>query len=475
MAGNKGAVAIRMDYANTSICFVTAHLAAGFANYEERNRDYKTISEGLHFQRDRSIHDHDTVIWFGDFNYRIGLNDEQARKLIEIGDLETLYENDQLKLQMGRGYAFPFYDEAKITFKPTYKYDVGTDSYDTSEKQRIPAWCDRVLRKGNNLRQISYNTAPLRFSDHRPVYATFSCEVSLVDEKLRDDLSAQLYQQRKSSIDDFIASGNIEETEDEDLNGYESIEPGLPPASSDKRKWWLDNGIPARSTLQPPSIGFIPNPKRVSNPFTTSEEPDWVKVHRSRSAERAASRSDSATESATKPVATRRLPPPFISTESVPQLPPRSSLIQTQMDGMSIGRSGSPSSIKSVPIQSSISSSRKPAPPVPKKPAALSSPTTTEPNSNLLDALTPQNPNIPPTLPLPRRSMAAARAGGTAFAENRTARPSKPPTDVAAPTGTTRPQLPPRRNILESNTALMDAHDEESVEGLKDWEVLKPG
>jgi hypothetical protein len=40
MAGNKGAVAIRMQYANTQICFVTAHLAAGFANYDERNKDY---------------------------------------------------------------------------------------------------------------------------------------------------------------------------------------------------------------------------------------------------------------------------------------------------------------------------------------------------------------------------------------------------------------------------------------------------
>lgn len=463
-----------MDYANTSICFVTAHLAAGFANYEERNRDYKTISDGLRFQRDRSIHDHHTVIWFGDFNYRIGLNDEQARRLIEIGDLETLYENDQLKLQMGRGYAFPFYDEARITFNPTYKYDVGTDSYDTSEKQRIPAWCDRVLRKGDNLRQINYNTAPLRFSDHRPVYATFLCEVSLVDEKHRDDLSTQLYRQRKSAIDSFITSGKVEETEDEDLNGYESIEPGLPPASSDKRKWWLDNGMPAQSTLQPPSKGLIPNPKRPSNPFAASEELDWVKVHRSPSAEWATTRSNSTAKGAAKPAPTRRLPPPFALAESVPQLPPRPSLIQTQTDGMLIGRSGSPSSVKSVPIQSSISLGRKPAPPVPKKPAALSSPTNTEPNLNPLDAIAPSRSNIPPTLPPPRRSIAAARSS-TVFPENRTSQLGKPPTDVSAPTDTTRPQLPPRRNIPQSNMALMDARDEESVEGLKDWEVLKPG
>lgn len=62
MAGNKGAVAIRFDYANTHICFVTAHLAAGFANYDERNRDYATIHHGLRFQRNRGIEDHGMVL-----------------------------------------------------------------------------------------------------------------------------------------------------------------------------------------------------------------------------------------------------------------------------------------------------------------------------------------------------------------------------------------------------------------------------
>lgn len=58
MAGNKGAVAIRFDYASTHICFVTAHLAAGFYNAEERNRDYATIHHGLRFQHNRGIDDH---------------------------------------------------------------------------------------------------------------------------------------------------------------------------------------------------------------------------------------------------------------------------------------------------------------------------------------------------------------------------------------------------------------------------------
>jgi len=51
---------------------------------------------------------------------------------VKKNDLGTLYENDQLNLQMVAGLAFPFYSEARITFPPTYKFDIGTDTYDTS-------------------------------------------------------------------------------------------------------------------------------------------------------------------------------------------------------------------------------------------------------------------------------------------------------------------------------------------------------
>ena len=95
VAGNKGAVAIRFEYANTRLCFVTAHLAAGFSNTDERNRDYETIANGLRFQQGRKIEDHDSIIWLGDFNYRIGLPDDRVRELIELGDLQTLHDNDQ--------------------------------------------------------------------------------------------------------------------------------------------------------------------------------------------------------------------------------------------------------------------------------------------------------------------------------------------------------------------------------------------
>jgi endonuclease/exonuclease/phosphatase family metal-dependent hydrolase len=245
MAGNKGAVAIRMEYANTSLCFVTAHLAAGFSNYEDRNRDYRTISQGLRFQRNRTIDDHESVFWFGDFNYRIGLGNDKVRMLIDHGDLDTLLENDQLYIQRTRSSVsnvFDHYDEAKITFLPTYKFDLGTDTYDTSEKGRIPAWTDRVLKKGNNIRQISYNSAPLRFSDHRPVYATFEVDVSIVDEKYREELGLSLYKQRKKALKNGTADDIVQDPEEDDLLGFEPVQSGWPAASSDRQKWWLANG-----------------------------------------------------------------------------------------------------------------------------------------------------------------------------------------------------------------------------------------
>ncbi len=40
---------------------------------------------------------------------------------------------------------FRGFQEGPIRFAPTYKYDLFSDDYDTSEKMRTPAWTDRVL------------------------------------------------------------------------------------------------------------------------------------------------------------------------------------------------------------------------------------------------------------------------------------------------------------------------------------------
>ncbi|CAG8435695.1 6208_t:CDS:10 [Diversispora eburnea] len=181
MAGNKGAVAIRLDYDDTSICFVTAHLAAGQSNWADRNRDYRTINDGIIFKNGRNLNHHDN---------------EQVRELIEMENFERLLNADQLTHEIAHGNAFTEYIEGPITFFPTYKYDDNSDNYDSSEKQRIPSWTDRILYRGNGtnkIRQIGYTRAELKISDHKPVMSSFDLETIKFDKKIKDKIKRELY------------------------------------------------------------------------------------------------------------------------------------------------------------------------------------------------------------------------------------------------------------------------------------------
>src|SRR5579862_2719989 len=215
MAGNKGAIAIRLEYGTTSICFVTAHLAAGHTNVDQRNMDYHTIDKGLHFTGGRAISDHDLIFWGSDSNYRINLTNEEVRKYIAEENWSTLYEHDQLNLGMLAGETFRFYNEGQIRFPPTYKFDNGTDQYDTSEKQRIPAWTDRILYRGQGVQLLDYHSANLQMSDHKPVYATFVAQCRLVEEVKRQQLAREIYEKRKNMVGDVLR-GEVEQFVDLD-------------------------------------------------------------------------------------------------------------------------------------------------------------------------------------------------------------------------------------------------------------------
>lgn len=118
MSGNKGAVAIRFDYCDTNFCFITGHLAAGHSNVEERNTDYHTIMNGLHFLKGKNIDTHQSVprsvtafapnyisadrnvIWLADTNYRIDLENERVRQLAQADDFDALLSADQVSNAM---------------------------------------------------------------------------------------------------------------------------------------------------------------------------------------------------------------------------------------------------------------------------------------------------------------------------------------------------------------------------------------
>lgn len=198
ITANKGACGVRFEFGLTSFVLITSHLAAGTSALVERYNDYMSIISGLTFTRNFTIKDHDYILWFGDLNYRISLPNDQCRHLVENGAFDELMSMEQLNQEMTRKGAFYGFKEGLIKFYPTYKFDKGTSNYDSSEKQRIPSWTDRVLYMASKgvdpLRQLNYNCCmDILASDHKPVYSTFKSHVKFVDEEKKIKISKHLY------------------------------------------------------------------------------------------------------------------------------------------------------------------------------------------------------------------------------------------------------------------------------------------
>lgn len=365
------------------------------------------------------------------------------------------------------------------------------------EKARIPAWTDRILRKGPNLRQIDYNVAQqLRFSDHRPIYATFQCMVSVIDGALRETLSHEIYESRRAEVSSSTLNNKVVDSDDEDLIGYDSIEPGLPPASSDKRKWWLDNGKPARSEVKPPQEGATPNPRRPSNPFSPSDESDWVTVQRMPVNRTASQSVPSFPPPPPKPRPTngaRKLPPAYNS--PIASLGNTLSQTSLQQESTSFAETlhNKTSAVDDRRASSSSATSKKSAPPVGRKPVLLAASPASSISSKSSQSRPPQPLQKLPqssngsesSLP-PRRSAATSPAArgssdtGTVEYKKESSYPPLPPQPrrSGATNGTSpgahnsqiigqnmRPGLPPRpiRDLL--------GDDDDELSG---WEALKP-
>ncbi|CAK7347661.1 unnamed protein product [Dovyalis caffra] len=175
----KGAVAICLNYNGIRIVFISCHLSAHARNVEERNSQFRHIYHNLFskywnpYGRPAQV-----TVCLGDLNYRIQGMDTHP----------MLTSKDQLLQEAERGQVFDGYCEGTLTFKPTYKYDVGSSNYDTSSKVRVPSWTDRILFKIHDVENISaslhsYESIDdIHSSDHKPVKAHL-CLKKFVDNE----------------------------------------------------------------------------------------------------------------------------------------------------------------------------------------------------------------------------------------------------------------------------------------------------
>ncbi|XP_043260321.1 inositol polyphosphate 5-phosphatase E isoform X1 [Colletes gigas] len=207
----KGAVAIALMLFGTSFLFVTAHLTAHQDKVKERVNDIKRIVRNLDLPKDLPTRhkskdvtqNFDCVFWCGDLNFRLA----QPREEVIQWVTDTCFpqqspinlHKDQLRTILNEGAVLRGFEEASIMFPPTYKYDPGTQNFDSSSKQRTPAYTDRILFKGKGhsrgyIRRVShestnshkdgiieclvYDSVPsICTSDHKPVWGVFKTTI----------------------------------------------------------------------------------------------------------------------------------------------------------------------------------------------------------------------------------------------------------------------------------------------------------
>ncbi|XP_056848524.1 type I inositol polyphosphate 5-phosphatase 13 isoform X1 [Raphanus sativus] len=146
----------------------------------------------------------DLIAFFGDFNYRLyGITYDEARDFISQRSFDWLRERDQLRQEMKAGKVFQGMREALVTFPPTYKFErnrPGLGGYDSGEKKRIPAWCDRVIYRDTQASPFSESNLQCPVvssvimyeacmdvveSDHKPVRCKLHATIAHVDKSVR--------------------------------------------------------------------------------------------------------------------------------------------------------------------------------------------------------------------------------------------------------------------------------------------------
>eukprot|EP01065_Artemidia_motanka_P037848 TRINITY_DN46754_c0_g1_i1.p1 TRINITY_DN46754_c0_g1~~TRINITY_DN46754_c0_g1_i1.p1 ORF type:complete len:854 (+),score=166.02 TRINITY_DN46754_c0_g1_i1:57-2618(+) len=281
VVGNKGGLLACMDVRNTSLCFVSCHLAAHAPHLARRNADCQEILRNGRLRNTAAdaASQFDHCFWLGDLNYRIQFAGQDGRKeeleqqhgrcteLIAEKGWSELMQHDQLRLSQSRGEAFTGFREGDPTFPPTFKVLRQADySY---VPERVPSYCDRVLWKSmphcaDCVVQESLVAVPdVTSSDHKPVRSVFTVRPSRSPHPsvfLRPhqvELAGAIYVKNLQATD--LLAADSDGTSDPYVT-FRSVPPGLLSGATPRTKWkpstlnpkWAPSEVPVlRPGLRP--------------------------------------------------------------------------------------------------------------------------------------------------------------------------------------------------------------------------------
>ena len=178
VCGTKGGIGISLRYLETSMAFVTCHLAARLERNAMRNTNVEEIVDGLQLAiRETDIcNQFNHLFFFGDFNYRVALDAGAAQEMIDGKQYTELLDYDQMTTERRDEGVLHGFQEPPVTFAPTYRMQVGSDKY-MAEKGNAPSYCARVLTRSMAntwVKCTGYRAFPsVTVSEHQPVNATF--------------------------------------------------------------------------------------------------------------------------------------------------------------------------------------------------------------------------------------------------------------------------------------------------------------
>uniref|UniRef100_A0A1I7SUC0 IPPc domain-containing protein n=1 Tax=Bursaphelenchus xylophilus TaxID=6326 RepID=A0A1I7SUC0_BURXY len=180
--GVKGSICLSVDLKdNIRFIFVGSHLLHGPEAVDRRVIQAKSVKDYVSKQLENKVVG--AILWLGDFNFRItgvgAVEFVQTLRSDEFIAGEVLQKHDQLTEARFFYDIFDTWSEADITFKPTYRFHIGSLQYDMN---RVPAWTDRILF--NKLSCLHYDSMTnINISDHIPVFGIFETpELDVLEE-----------------------------------------------------------------------------------------------------------------------------------------------------------------------------------------------------------------------------------------------------------------------------------------------------